>query len=177
MQPKPTRQAPPAEPLEEALLVSLAYQILEIHANRNLRAFLEAIWGHMEQIGSIALSSVETMGSEEIHSIKVWDLQGHLLLPDLSLPFWKARFEQIRDTPAAVLEEDLDESDNDEERLELMNEYLRNQAVFKEMGLPDPKDESLFFQHKTRLSDVPLEYPIVYVEPMKPQQQERSVDE
>lgn len=149
-------------PLEEGQLVNLAYQIRHIHAHRNLLAFLEEIWGNMEQIESLALYSLESMGQEQISGITVWDRHDKLLLPDLSLPFWKTQLEQVRDRTAVVLEQDLDACESDEERLQIINEYLFEQAVFKEMGLPDPKDESPFFGRKTPINTVSLQYPVVY---------------
>ena len=145
-------------------MLGLAALLQEVHANRNLQAFLEKVWGHMEQIDTIALYSEERMGSEEIHGIEVCDEQGRLLLPDLTLTFWERVLVQGRDDAAVNLEQDLEECDCDECRLEIMNQYLRSQGMFKEWGLPDPRDESPFYQRRTRLSSVPMAYPALYRE-------------
>lgn len=155
----------PIEPVAEGQLPDLAAQIREVHANRNLRVFLEEFWGHPEQVDTVALSSEEQMGSEEIHSIVVWDEQERLLLPDLTLPFWEAALhEQGMEDAAVLMAQDLEECDSDEGRLEVINEYLCSQGVFKERGLPDPKDGSPFYQRRIRFSSVPMAYPALYRE-------------
>jgi hypothetical protein len=151
-------------PLAEGQMLGLASVLQEIHANRNLLAFLEEVWGHMEHIDTIALFGEAHMGSEEIHGIEVRDEQDRLLLPDLTLLFWVRVFTQERDDAAVMLEQDLEECGSDESRLEIINQYLRSQDVFKEMGLPDPKDESSFYQRKTRLSSVSITYPAIFRE-------------
>lgn len=167
------------EPVAEGQLPDLAAQIREIHANRNVRAFLEEFWGHPEQVDTVALSSEEQMGSEEIHSIAVWDEQERLLLPDLTLPFWEAALhEQGMDDAAVLMAQDLEGCASDEGRLEVINEYLRSQGVFKERGLPDPKDESPFYQRRIRLSSVPMTYPALYREQADTgSQRQRELDE
>jgi hypothetical protein len=148
--------------LEEAQLVNLANQILEIYANRNLRAFLQEIWGKMGQIDTLVLYSVQTGEGEKIRSIEVRDKIGQLLLPDLELPYWKTQLEVVEDTPAIDLLQDLEACDDDEARLDVINEYLFSQAVFSEMGLPRPESESPFYQAATKLTSVPMEYPAIY---------------
>jgi hypothetical protein len=127
-------------------------------------AFLEKVWGQMEHIDTVALSSEAHMGSEEIHGIAVCDEQDRLLLPDFTLPFWVRVLTQERDDAAVILEQNLEECGSDEGRLQIINQYLRSQDVFKEMGLPDPKDGSSFYQRKTRLSSVSMTYPAIYRE-------------
>jgi hypothetical protein len=142
-------------------LFHLATQILEIRRNCNLLDFLKEIWGNVVNIESIALGSVEVRGDEEISGIQVWDSQGQLVLPDLSLAYW-TEVKQVREERAVQMMQDLEDCETDEARLEVVNEYLYGQRVFKEMELPDPKSGSPFFRARTRLSAVPLEYPAIY---------------
>lgn len=149
------------EPLEDDQLISLAQQIQEIHANRNLWSFLGVVWGHMDLIDTVTLHTVSSMGKEEISAISVWDEQGRLLLPDLTLPFWAESFD------TDLLEGDLEACKDEEGCLDVFNRYLRIQVAFKEWALPDPKDESPLFQRKMMLLDLPTNYPDVYVESQK----------
>lgn len=147
-------------PLEDDQLMNLAQQIRMIHANRNLWSFLAEVWGHLELIDTVALYSVSSMGEEEISAISVWDGQGRLLLPDRTLPFWQESFD-----PDLL---DLETCKDEEDRLGVFNRYFRIHVVFKEWALPDPEGASPLFQRKTKLLDLPTDYPDVYVESQKP---------
>lgn len=147
--------------VSDAELFHLATHILQIRRNRNLLDFLKQIWGNVERIETVALQSVEVRGDEEISDIQVRDAQGRLVLPDLALPYWTEAME-IREAPAVQMMQDLGGCKTDESRVVIINEYLYGQRVFKEMELPDPKSESPFFRARTRLSAVPLEYPVIY---------------
>ena len=150
-------------PVPEGQMLGLASVIQEVHANRQLRAFLEEIWGHPERIDTVALSSVAQMGSEEIHSITVRDEQKRLLLPDLALPFWKAALAQ-GDVALVDLGQLLQGCEDDEGRLQAICEYLYSQGTFKEWALPEPRDESPFFERPIKWSTVPMTYPTLYGE-------------
>jgi hypothetical protein len=161
----PLVQQATVSPLDDGRLFRLANQILEVYHHRNLCDFLGEIWcSDLERINTVALYSIVTMGDEEVGGIGVWDQQGHPLLPDLELPYWKTALEVADDTPAHLLSQDLEVCDSDGARLAVLNAYLRNQRVFQEMGLPEPKDESPFFQRPTKLKSQLMQYPAVYDE-------------
>ncbi len=148
-------------PVPEGQMLGLASLIQEVHANRQLRAFLEEIWGHQERIDTVALASVAQMGGEVIHSITVWDEQGCLLLPDLALPFWQAALAQ-GDVAPVDLGQLLQGCESDEDRLEAVCAYLYSQGTFRAWGLPEPSHESSFYERPIKLSTVPMAYPLLY---------------
>lgn len=143
--------------LDESELVDLAHKILEVRANRNLRAFLEEVWGNLENIDTVMLYSVNEMGGESVYRINVWDKEHKLLPPNFSLPFWTEEFYYKQ----GDYYQEPNGYDDDEELLGDVNSDLYHMRIFREMGLPDPKDESPLYQFRTKLSELPVEYPSV----------------
>lgn len=109
------------EPIDQIRMVQLAYDIERAEQATGILEFLDRVYG--PQAHSIkVINDGDYYDGLAVEAVEVYDVAGHLILPDFTLPYWKDA-----DLEALFYEADQEQGTNDQfiEKLRAVYSYLQ----------------------------------------------------